>query len=120
MTEGYPAGVMTTLSLPGSGAPEDGDGHGAARAVRRLLDDLRRGGDGGLAELDTRILATHDPIVRMDLVERRRRVAQQRRLIEEDFVRLAGVWAAAEGVRRAAFEAEGVPSDLLDRAGLVP
>lgn len=83
------------------------------RALRR-----REAGDDELAALDARILATGGSIDRMKLIEKRGRLVSSRQRLEAAFVEHAAGWAAAERLTRAAFEHEGVPEDLLDRAGL--
>jgi len=84
------------------------------------LRDLHRreAGDDELAALDARILATGGSIDRMKLMEARGRVVADRRRLERAFVQHAAAWAAAERLTRDAFVSEGVPEELLDRAGL--
>ncbi len=84
-----------------------------------LRDLHRRGaGDDELAALDARIMATGGSIERMKLMEARGDAVLRRRQLEAAFVAHAAAWAAAERLTRAAFAGEGVPSELLDRAGI--
>jgi len=86
-------------------------------AVRAYLDLLRRrnGGPGGL---DAAIMRTSDSMERVRLMEERRRLAEQQTGLEVGFVTHARDWARQWNVLREAFLAEGVPPDVLDRAGL--
>ena len=90
------------------------------RALRDYLDDLRRRTAEGdeLVRLDAEIVSTADPMARMKRIDERRRAAERRRDLEAAFVAQARPWSQSANVRRAAFLAEGVPSDLLDRAGV--
>lgn len=84
-----------------------------------LRDRHERGaGVDDLATLDTRIMATGDSIERMKLMDARGRAVVRRRRLEAAFVEHAAAWAAAERLTRAAFADEGVPEELLDRAGI--
>jgi len=91
-----------------------------ASCVRAYLEDLRRRAAGGddLQRLDAQLLASPEPMVRLRLVDQRRRVVEGRRALEDAFVASAAAWSRAENVRRAAFLAEGVPAALLDRAAV--
>ncbi|MPZ87321.1 MAG: hypothetical protein GEU81_04430 [Nitriliruptorales bacterium] len=89
-------------------------------ALRDYLDELRRrtmNGDA-LSELDAQIMGSPDAITRIKLVEQRRQLAERRRSLEAGFVLHARQWSQAANVGRDAFLAEGVPADVLDRAGL--
>lgn len=89
-------------------------------ALRDYLDDLRRRAREGddLTRLDAAILENPEPMVRISLMDQRRRVAERRRELERAFVEHAAGWSAAARVSRAAFLSEGVPGDVLDRAGI--
>lgn len=92
----------------------------AQAALRDYLEDVRRRtveGDA-LSELDARIMGSPDAIMRIKLVEERRQLAERRRSLEAGFVLHARHWSQTANVGRAAFLAEGVPADVLDRAGL--
>lgn len=88
--------------------------------LRAYLEDLRRRRDEGdaLFELDRRIMGSHNPMDRIRLVEERGRLVERRRSLEAAFVLHARDWSREARVGREAFLAEGVPADLLDRAGL--
>lgn len=83
-------------------------------ALRAYLSSAR-----ALLDLEQAVVASHEPMQRMQLLERRRRAAEERRGLEGGFVAAAAAWAASERVTRAAFLAEGVPAELLDRAGVL-
>lgn len=78
----------------------------------------REAGSDDLADLDARILATGGSMERMKLMEARGRVVADRRRMEAAFIQHAAAWAAAERLTRTAFALEGVPAEVLDRAGL--
>jgi hypothetical protein len=88
--------------------------------LRDYLEDLRRRrleGDA-LSDLDALIMGSPDAITRIKLVEQRRQLAERRRLLEDGFIRHARQWSETAHIGRAAFLAEGVPAEVLDRAGL--
>lgn len=89
-------------------------------ALREYLDDLRRRRADGdaLSRLDQLIMGSPDAIRRIKLVEERRQLAERRRSLEAAFIRHAREWSETARVGREAFLAEGVPADVLDRAGL--
>jgi hypothetical protein len=90
------------------------------RSVRAYLDDLRRRAKDGddLERLDDELLRSPDPMARMRLMDERRRLVEGRRALEEAFVASAAAWSRSQHIGRAAFLAEGVPEDLLDRAAV--
>lgn len=84
-------------------------------ALRAYLDDLRH---DDLTGIDTAILRSARPMERLSLMTERRRLLTRRRELEETFVAHAADWSVAERIGRAAFLAEGVPGEILDRAGI--
>lgn len=86
----------------------------ASDAIRRYMD-LLHSTNGGL---DAAILRTSDPMERVRLMEQRRQLVTQRAEAEAAFVAHARAWAKENDVLREAFLAEGVPPEILDRAGL--
>lgn len=92
-----------------------GDRMTAAESLRAYLDDLRH---HDLAGLDAAILGNAQPMERIGLMRERQRVLARRRSLEATFVAHAAAWSAEERIQRAAFRAEGVPDEVLDRAGI--
>jgi len=84
-------------------------------ALRAYLDDLRH---DDLTRIDAAILGNASPMERITLMAERRRLLARRRALEETFVAQAAAWSSAERIRRAAFLAEGVADEVLDRAGI--
>jgi len=84
-------------------------------ALRAYLDDLRH---DVLTSIDAAILGSAAPIERISLMTERRRLLARRHTLEETFVAHAAAWSATERIRRAAFLAEGVSGEILDRAGI--
>ena len=134
-TSGEPSTTIARRSAPRSGASAE-----QARVIRRYLSAMEAGkpGRGGkraqeavtsrIAKVDE-LLVSADPLTRVHLTQERIELnAEQVRLgngspvdlaqLERDFVRVARGYSDRHGLTYAAWRQVGVPTEVLDRAGI--
>jgi CRP-like cAMP-binding protein len=89
--------------------------------IRRYLQYLKDPDSvqADTSELEARLEQTSDPIERLQIHAELAQVKDPRPRLEEDFLAHAKQWADENGIGAEAFLQEGVPKDVLRRAGML-